>query len=179
MFVVGKSPKPTAEIRQRKFPIVFFCFFFPHKKMPVKQERSRLSSIQRDANFWLHVGRILFCEYFILASSNSVFTSLSILLPNCRLRVCTAPPPTSLPAPSARYLSPSGFDWIFSRGRNVSTKWIRRNIAFRQARSNFSFNKRESLLSLPCLFVAPFRGRSFLSLRLILFFFVPRLSAVP
>lgn len=39
--------------------------------------------------------------------------------------------------------SPSGFDWIFSQGRNVSTKWIRRNIAFRQARSNFSFNKRE------------------------------------
>lgn len=60
-----------------------------------------------------------------------------------------ATPPTSLPVPFAHYLSPSGFDWIFSRGRNVSTKWIRRNIAFRQARSNFSFNKREHLSSLP------------------------------
>lgn len=60
--------------------------------------------------------------------------------------VFASPPlPTSLPVPFAHYLSPSGFDWIFSRGRNVSTKWIRRNIAFRQARSNFSFNKREPL----------------------------------
>lgn len=71
-------------------------------------------------------------------------------LSTAALRVCSpAVPPTSLPVPFAHYLSPSGFDWIFSRGRNVSTKWIRRNIAFRQARSNFSFNKREHLSSLP------------------------------
>lgn len=84
--------------------------------------------------------------------------------------VFASPPPPTSPVPFAHYLSPSGFDWIFSRGRNVSTKWIRRNIAFRQARSNFSFNKREplSLSFLPSshLFLAadrPFLTR-FLSL---------------
>lgn len=52
---------------------------------------------------------ILFCEYFILASGNSVSSCipLSILLPNCRSRVLTTtlyrptPPPTSPTNPSA------------------------------------------------------------------------------
>lgn len=34
---------------------------------------------------------------------------------------------------TAPSLSPCGFDWIFSRRKNVSTKWIRRNIAFQEA----------------------------------------------
>lgn len=82
------------------------------------------------------------------------------------------PPPTSLPVPFAHYLSPSGFDWIFSRGRNVSTKWIRRNIAFRQARSNFSFNKREPLAfsSLPSSHLFLAADRPFLVLSLFSFY---------
>lgn len=96
--------------------------------------------IERILILWIfYFGIQWFCTYFpVYLTSQPPFACLH-----------PAIPPTSLPVPFAHYLSPSGFDWIFSRGRNVSTKWIRRNIAFRQARSNFSFNKREHLSSLP------------------------------
>lgn len=99
-----------------------------------------INKIERILVLWIfYFGIQWFCTYFpVYLTSQPPFACLH-----------PAAPPTSLPVPFAHYLSPSGFDWIFSRGRNVSTKWIRRNIAFRQARSNFSFNKREHLSSLP------------------------------
>lgn len=155
---------------------MIFNRFFYTKKSVVSTTYRSFSLRYLDANFWIHLERILFCEYFILASSNSV-PIFPVYLLNRRLRVCI-PATSYISTRSLRYyLSPSGFDWIFSRGRNVSTKWIRRNIAFRQARSNFSFNKREplSLSSLPPSHLFVVADRPFLALP----FFFPRSSTVP
>lgn len=76
MYVVGKSPKPTAEIRQRKFPIVFFCFFFPIKKCQLSK-RDRVFRVSSETPIF---GYTLGESYFV----NTLFWHLAILyLPLC------------------------------------------------------------------------------------------------
>lgn len=72
-----KKSETDSRNTSTKISNCFFFVFFPHKKMPVKQERSRLSSIQSETPIF---GYTLGESYFV----NTLFWHLAILyLPLC------------------------------------------------------------------------------------------------